>query len=196
MKSKVFILPIVFALVAVSACNKKKVTRIDPDTQIDLSGRWNDVDSKLVANEMITDVMERPWKKEFEDKFKRKAVVIIGNITNKTTEPDLNPETFIRDMEKAFINTGQVMVVEAGESREQLRKERADQQTFSTEESRKKWGREKGADFMMFGSISSTIDQSGKNKVVLYKVNLWLTDLESNLKVWIGDKEIKKQIRN
>ena len=184
------------AMLVLSSCGQRKVTRIDPNEQTDLSGRWNDTDSKLVANEMIGDVMDRPWRTEFETKFKRKPVTIIGSISNKTSEPDLNPETFIRDMEKAWINTGQVKVVEAGNFREELRKERADQQTFASEETRKKWAKEKGADFMMFGSISSVTDQAGKTKVVAYKINLWLTDMETNEKVWIGDKEIKKKIRN
>jgi len=44
---------------------KRTVKRISPDQQIDLSGRWNDVDSKLVAQEMIKDVMSRPWHNNF-----------------------------------------------------------------------------------------------------------------------------------
>ncbi|MGB5979745.1 MAG: hypothetical protein WBG62_20175 [Cyclobacteriaceae bacterium] len=32
--------------------------------------------------------------------------------------------------------------------------------------------------------------------MVNYKVNLELTNLETNEKVWIGDKEIKKYITN
>ena len=39
------------ALVALgSACSPKQVSRIDPATVTDLSGRWNDTDSRLVAN--------------------------------------------------------------------------------------------------------------------------------------------------
>ena len=106
------------------------------------------------------------------------------------------PKKIIKDIEKNFINTATVTVVQAKEGRDDLRAEREDQQTFATEESRKKWGKEKGADFMLNGVINSNIDEYKKDRVITYKINLELIDLESNIKVWIGDKEIKKHIRN
>ena len=95
-----------------------------------------------------------------------------------------------------FINSGLVSVVQAGDARKELRDERNDQQTFSSEDTKKKWGLEKGADFMMNGVITSIVDQYGKNKVVYYQIDLELTNLETNEKVWIGDKKIKKAIKN
>ena len=86
--------------------------------------------------------------------------------------------------------------MQSGEERNQLREERNEQQTFSSEDSKKKWGREKGADFMINGVISSIVDQHKNQKTVYYQINLELTDLETNEKVWIGDKKIKKAIRN
>lgn len=196
MKKAYIIAPALALMITMSACNQRKVTRIDPKEQTDLSGRWNDTDSKLVAEEMISDVLERPWRKEFTEKMGRKPVIIVGRIRNNTTEPDIQPETFIKDIEKEFINTATVTVVQSKEGRDDLRAEREDQQTFATEESRKRWGKEKGADFMLNGVINSNIDEYKRDRVVTYKINLELVDLESNIKVWIGDKEIKKHIRN
>lgn len=196
MKKAYIVAPAVALMLITSACQQRKVTRIDPNEQTDISGRWNDTDSKMVAEEMISDVLGRPWLKEFTDKMGRKPVIIVGRIRNNTTEPDIQPETFIKDIEKNFINTATVTVVQAKEGRDDLRAEREDQQTFATEESRKKWGKEKGADFMLNGVINSNIDEYKKDRVITYKINLELVDLESNIKVWIGDKEIKKHIRN
>jgi len=186
---------IVAVSVLTSACSTQ-VTRIGVEETVDLSGAWNDSDSRMVAEEMITDVLERPWLKEFKEKMGRKPVVIVGRIRNNTTEPDIQPETFIKDIEKNFINTNTVTVVQAKEGRDDLRAEREDQQTFATVESRKRWGKEKGADFILNGVIHSNIDEYKRDRVVTYKINLELIDLESNIKVWIGDKEIKKHIRN
>ena len=77
-----------------------------------------------------------------------------------------------------------------------MREERAAQQDFSSPETQKKFGRELGADFMLFGTLNSIVDSYKKEKVVFYKVNLELSHLETNEKVWIGDKEIKKYIKN
>ena len=178
-----------------SACNNRTVERVDPKSQIDLSGKWNDTDAKLVAKEMIADVIARPWRTNFETKSGKKPVIIIGLVKNKTHE-HIDPEVFIKDMEKEFINTGLVRVVQAGEHRNQLREERDDQQTFSSEETKKNWGLELGADFMMQGTMNSIVDEYKKEKAVLYKINLELVNLQTNEKVWIGDKEVKKYIKN
>ncbi|MEP0985127.1 penicillin-binding protein activator LpoB [Ekhidna sp.] len=185
---------IVLAVIALASCNRQ-VTRINPDQQVDLSGRWNDTDSKLVAEEMIQDVTGRPWHNNFREGNNRKPVIIVGYIKNKSSE-HIESETFIKDIEKEFINSGFVRVVSNAEFREKLREERADQNEFASPETQAKWGRELGADFMMFGIITAVTDSYKKEKVVSYKVNLELVDVETNEKVWLGDKEIKKYIKN
>lgn len=193
---KLLVAPVIAAFLLFGpSCANRKVTRIDPNQQTDISGRWNDTDSKLVANEMIKDVLERPWRTNFEQKYGRKPVVIVGSVRNKSSE-QIDPVTFIKDMEKNFINSGVVSVVQSGDERNQLRDERNDQQTFASEESKKKWGKEKGADFMLNGVIASIVDQYKNQKTVSYQINLELTNLETNEKVWIGEKEIKKYIKN
>lgn len=186
-----------FALLVLisTACTNRTVTRVSPDQQIDLSGRWNDTDSKLVAEEMIRDVLNRPWREDFVRANDKKPVVIVGMIQNRTSEY-IEPETFIKDVEREFINSGMVRVVQNAEFREKMREERADQGEFASPETQSKWGRELGADFMLFGVITAVTDSYKKEKVVNYKVNLELANLETNEKVWIGDKEIKKYIKN
>lgn len=189
------IVPLAASFILMGACNNRKVTRMDPAQQTDLSGRWNDTDSRLVAEEMIKDVLDRPWRANFEDTRKRKPVVIVGSMKNKSSE-HIDPITFIKNLERAFVNSGSVSVVQSAENRGELRDERNDQQTFSSEETRKQWGKEKGADFMLNGVISSIVDQYKNQKTVTYQINLELTDLENNEKVWIGEKQIKKLIKN
>ena len=93
------------------------------------------------------------------------------------------------------MNSGKVKVVQAGAAREELRKERADQQDYASLETVKKWGLEKGADFILQGVVNSITDANTKEKVVYYQVDLSLSDLESNEKVWIGTKKIKKVVK-
>ncbi len=183
------------AVIIVTAGCSRQVTRINPDQQVDLSGRWNDTDSKLVAEEMIKDVIARPWHDNFRIEESRKPVLIVGYVKNKSSE-HIESETFIKDIEREFINSGFVRVVSNAEFREKLRGERAEQGEFASQETQAKWGKELGADFMMFGVITAVTDSYRKEKVVNYKVNLELSDIETNEKVWLGDKEIKKYIKN
>jgi len=76
-----------------------------------------------------------------------------------------------------------------------VRAERTDQQTNSTPESRARMRSELGADYILVGEISSIEDIEGGLEVVSYQVDLNLTDLESNVRVWVGQKKIKKFIQ-
>ncbi|WP_245935615.1 penicillin-binding protein activator LpoB [Sediminitomix flava] len=182
-------------LFALGACSRK-VTRVSPDQQIDISGRWNDTDSKLVAEEMIRDVLSKPWYRRFQSENDGKTpVVIVGDVVNKSFE-HISSDTFIKDVERELINSGQVRIVQNAMFREALRDEKKQQQTNVTPETRKKIGVELGADFMLFGTINSIVDEYKKEKVINYKVNLELSNLETTETVWIGDKEIKKYVKN
>lgn len=193
---RIAIFSVLLAFILVTSCQQqRKVSRVDPDRTIDLSGRWNDSDSRLVAEEMIRDVLGRPWLSRFEARNDRQPVVIVGDVKNRTHE-HIDAETFIRNMEREFVNSGLVRVVQSAEFREQMRQERADQHEFADPATVARWRKELGADFMMTGTINSIVDQHGREKVIFYQVNLELSDMETNEKVWIGEKQIKKTVRN
>lgn len=186
---------LLLSLVIFSCSTSRTIERVDPSEQIDLSGRWNDTDSRLVADEMIKDVMARPWRQEFVGRTNKPPRIIVGTIINKSHE-HINSETFINDIERELLNSGLIKLASGKEAREELRQERGDQQNFASPETAKAWGKEKGADYMLQGTINSIVDQYGKQKTVTYYVDLTLTDLETNEKVWIGNKKIKKYIEN
>ena len=58
----------ILAVAVLSGCATKQVKRIETDKVIDLSGRWNDTDSRLVAEEMVGDALSRPWIGNFQQK--------------------------------------------------------------------------------------------------------------------------------
>ena len=176
-------------------CARKVVTRLDANQQVDLSGRWNDTDSKLTAEAMMKDVLARPWLSNFTKAKGKQPVVIVGIISNKTDEY-IQPETFINDVQRELINSGMVRIVQNSVLREAMRKERGDQQQFSSQETAKKFGKELGADFMMFGTVINTPDQEGKRKLNVYQIDLTFADMETSELVWSGNKKIKKYITN
>ena len=171
----------------------KTVQRVESDTTIDLSGDWNDTDSRLVAQEMISDVLSRPWLGEFKGDKKRSPDVIVGTVRNRSSE-HIATLAFIKNLERELINSGRVNFVANKEEREEVRDERADQQENASAESVKRFQQEAGADFMLQGDITTIVDQEGGDKVKYYQVNLELVNIETNRKAWIGEKKIKKFI--
>ena len=191
------LIPIALSALLMYGCySNRKVTRISPDEQIDLSGRWNDTDSRMVAEELTNQVLNEKWLPRFEQQHNnQRPVLIVGLIRNKSHE-HIDAETFIKDIERSIIKNGSARLVQAGDKREELRQERADQQNFASQQTAKQWGLELGADFIMQGSINSIVDEYNRDKTVTYQINLELTNLETNEIVWIGDKKIKKLITN
>jgi uncharacterized protein (TIGR02722 family) len=170
----------------------KKVTRVSANSTTDLSGRWNDTDSRLVAEEMLRDCLSAGWYNVYASQNET-PTVIVGSIRNKSHE-HIDAETFTKDIERALTNSGKVDFVASKGERDQLRDERADQANNASVESRKKSGEERGAELMLIGSINSIVDQEGSKSVIFYQINLELVNIETGRKQWIGDKKIKKYV--
>ena len=189
-----FTVALLLMAVMIAGCGGgKQVTRLDPTTQTDLSGKWNDTDSRMVAEEMVGDVLSRPWLTNFAVEQGRKPVVTVGIIRNKSTE-HIDTEVFTKDFERELINSAQVRFVAAKDYRAELRGERQEQAEFASAETMKKMRNEIGADFLLQGSVKSVVDQEGGKQAVFYQTDLELVNIETMEKVWIGTKEIKKGI--
>ncbi len=185
---------VVISLALFGCAASKRVERIDVDTTIDLSGRWNDTDSRLVSEAMIVDCLNHPWIiQHMSASMGKKPTVIVGSLRNKSTE-HIAVKTFVNDIERAFINSGQINVVASVVEREELRTEKDDQRVFASPETIKQMGQELGADYMMTGEINTIQDQEGGQKVTFYQVDLTLTNIRTNVKIWLGQHKIKKFI--
>jgi PBP1b-binding outer membrane lipoprotein LpoB len=169
------------------------VARRDVDEQIDLSGYWNDTDSRLVSEEMVSDALGSSWSGRAASELGRQPRVIVGRVRNRSQE-HLDTQTFVKDLERAMVKSGTVDVVAAPDERDDIRRERQDQQTHASIETAKSMGKELGADFMLQGQIHSILDAADNQQLRFYQVELELVDLESNKKVWIGQKKLKKTV--
>lgn len=184
----------VLGLVALSGCGGKKVTRLDTDTTIDLSGKWNDADSRMVSEQVIGDMLASPWLTRFAARNgTERPTVIVGLVKNRSDE-HIATETFTKDIERACVNRGTVRIVASSEERQGLRDERDDQADFSRPDTVKQFGMEYGADYMLMGTINKISDREDDEEIVFYQVDLQLTDIESNEVVWIGGAKHKKYI--
>ena len=186
------LLPLLGVLFLLAGCNPT-VSRVESDTVTDLSGNWNDTDSRLVAQEMIQDVLSRNWLSKFNRDKGKAPTVIVGTVRNLSHE-HINTRTFIADMERELINSGEVEFVASAQAREEVRSEVKDQDLNATEETRKAMGNEVGADFMLQGSINSIVDAVSGEQARFYQIDLTLIELGTNRKVWVGQKKIKKTV--
>jgi len=178
-------------IVGMSACSSTSIKRVDTDSVQDLSGSWNDTDSRLVSANMVSDVLSRKWLVKYQVKHDENPVVIVGEVRNLSHE-HINLRTFIADLERELINSGEVAFVASSQEREEIRGERDDQAYNASTATQNAAGEELGADFMLKGQINTMMDAAGDTQVKFYQIDLTLISLKDNRKVWAGQKRIKK----
>ena len=199
MKKKWLFLACLAVFLVLSGCATSGVARVDADTQIDLSGRWNDTDIRTVCDTLITDALASPridaYIKDYAGKNNGEVpTVIVGRFKNASSE-HIDTTIISGIMRTAIINNGKLEFVEGGNTREELRAERQDQQSNASEESAAMLANETGADFMLTGEVNSTVDKAGNQTVRSYFVKATITNVETNRILWEGsNNEIKKVI--
>jgi uncharacterized protein (TIGR02722 family) len=186
---------VILSITLLASCGSTKVQRIDSSETVDLSGAWNDSDSRMTAETMVADVLSRPWINRHVSNKGNPPTVIVGSIKNLTHE-HINTNTFVSDIERELINSGMVEFVASAKQRGDIRDERKDQDLNSTEATRNAAGKEIGADYMLTGQINTIIDANASTQVRYYQVDLTLISMADNRKVWVGQEKIKKLVEN
>ena len=180
-------------VVFVNGCGKSvEVARVDSGREIVLTDKWNDEDSRLVAEEMINDMLSYPWISQFNQRFPGKEpLVTVQRVRNKSHE-HIAVDTFVNDIKRAVIRSGKAGFIATLEERQDTRAELADQDMNASADTRMEMGEEDGANFALSGTINSIVDQLDNQRVTYYQVDLKLINLQTAREVWNGSKKIKK----
>jgi uncharacterized protein (TIGR02722 family) len=189
-------IPLMAAAAFLPGCSPTRdVTRVDPNTTVDFSEKYNDSDARRIYESLVKDCLARPWIDTFQqENGGRRPVVIVGRLENKTQSYILDSGGITDDISRELINSGRVKFVAAKSERDQIREERIQGQEWSRPETRKQVKAETGADLIMIGSLIEDSQRalSGRQGVQFYKATLKLVDIETNQIVWTDSKEIKK----
>ena len=190
----------VMAVVLFAACaSGPKVDRVDANTKIDLSGRWNDTDVRLVSETLIKDCINSPRVAQFIQQHTsrnngRLPAVLVGAFKNDSSE-HIDTSLVSRNMELSILNSGKMDFVAGGDTLDQIRSERQGQMEYTSEETAVSLANETGANLLLTGSVKSIVDRSGNTTVRSYFVTAELTNVETRTRLWMGSNdEIKKII--
>lgn len=197
MRSGAFVLAAVVAVAGLTGCGpKRSVVRVGVESQTDLSGNWNDTDARLTSEALVKDCFERPWLGKFAGENGRAPKVRVWKIVNKTDE-HIDAQVFVKNLERAMVNSGEVDVVAQRGSELESVNEEQDYGVSGrvSDESAPSIGNQEGADFVLVGRMATVVDQVEGKRAKLYKVTLELIHATTARKVWMGDHEIKKVIK-
>jgi uncharacterized protein (TIGR02722 family) len=191
MKKLIGAFGVVFLLL--SSCASSGVTRVDAGTTTDLSGYWNDTDVRIVCQALINDCLTSPRVSQAIAAMGGKTpVVLVGSFKNESME-HIDTSIISSVMEATIFNSGKMDFVAGGNTREELRAERQDQQSNASEATASSLANETGADFLLTGTVRAIVDRAGNQTTRTYFVSAEMSSIETNTRMWMGqNSEIKK----
>jgi len=187
---------VIFGLFHVASCTKDlEGEYADPSKVEIVDDKWNETDARKTAEFLIKSSLEKPWLATFVAANKNeRPVVIVDDVENRTDEHiDVKALTeYVRD---ELINSGKVRFVNESKRNKILEEIKYQESGAVAKDKAKQSGKQIGADFMLGGSVSSTVNSEGGLKVVTYQTNLILTNLETAEIEWSEKYLIKKRFK-
>lgn len=122
----------------------------------------------------------------------QRPIVFVERIKNKTSE-HIDTESITDTISTKMLNSGKFRFVDMDrvESvREQLNFQNTDE--LVNQSTAIQFGKMVGAQYMLYGNLSSIVKNAGSDKDVYYKMTMRLMDLETGLIEWADETEIRK----
>ncbi len=183
----------ILASVVLGSCAPSfKGEYVDPNKVEILDDRWNDSDARLTAEEMIGSCLKRAWLGNFMSENKgKKPFVLVGDFENRTDE-HIDTKALFEAVRSELINSGRIRFLD-GDAREKVLKEYQYQASGTVRKDEIKGpGKQRGADFFLYGAISSMSAQLEGKKRVTYQVEMRLTNIETGEIEWTEIKKLAK----
>ncbi|KAB0481526.1 penicillin-binding protein activator LpoB [Vibrio chagasii] len=152
---------------------------------------FGSTDLQTIAGEMV-DSMMASGSVSYITRDQR-PIVFVERIKNKTSE-HIDTESITDTISTKMLNSGKFRFVEMDrvESvRDQLNFQNNDE--LVNQSSAIQFGKMVGAQYMLYGNLSSIVKKAGSDEDVYYKMTMRLMDLESGLIEWADETEIRKQ---
>ena len=162
----------------------------DPETIALLDDRFNENDMQLIAKKMVNSLVSSQSVAERSET----PIVIVGKMRNRTSE-HIDMHALSDKVRTALIQSGGFRFVDAMNRRDIAEEYDYQQSGYVDATEAKGPGSQTSADYLLTGTLTSNIQQVGKDKLVYYKATFQLTDLLSTEIVWTDEKEIRKAYR-
>lgn len=185
---KVFLALFLAGATAVSGCTTVSYGDATATETVDTS--FGSTDLQMIAAKMVDDVLAFPPIVQVT--AQRRPVVFVDRIKNKTME-HIDTESITDTIESKLINSGKFRFVDMSvvdRVRQQL--EYQQNSGMVDEQQAMMMGRQVGAEYMLYGNMSSIVKRNNNTKDVYYKFTLKLMHIESGILEWSGEKEIRK----
>ncbi|NRB37766.1 MAG: penicillin-binding protein activator LpoB [Pseudomonadales bacterium] len=151
---------------------------------------FGSTDLQTIAAKMVDDLLMFPPMIAITSS--KRPVMFVDRVKNKTTE-HIDMQSITDTIQSKLLNSGKYRFIDMDVVNEVANQ--MDYQTKSgmvNEEHSAKMGKQIGAEYMLYGNMSSIVKRDGNTTDVYYKFTLKLLHLESGILEWSAEKEIRK----
>jgi uncharacterized protein (TIGR02722 family) len=191
MKKLVIATTVGLAITMVAGCAQKSVVRYGDATAVETTDiNFGSTDLQKVAGEMTDSLLLSPVVGTLTQN--KRPVMFVERIKNKTSE-HIDTESITDSISTKLLRSGKFRFVDMARveaAREQI-KFQQDGGMVDTNKS-VQFGKQVGAEYMLYGNLSSIVKSNKDKSDVYYKFTIRLMDLESGLVEWADETEIRK----
>lgn len=182
---------VVLSAVLLSACaNGPKISYGDATAVETTTTGFGSTDLQTIAATLVDDLLTFPPIVQMTSA--RRPVVFVDKIRNKTTE-HIDTESITDTVQTKLLKSGKFRFVDMTAI-----KQVQQQLNFQTDSGMVDpakavaLGKQTGAEFMLYGNMSSIVKRNDSTKDVYYKFTMKMMNLETGIMEWAGEKEIRK----
>jgi len=148
---------------------------------------FGSTDLNMIAEKMVISLLQAL---AFDEK--NKPVIVLSHVKNKTNE-QIDTKSITDKIKISLIKSGLVRVSLYNEIGDELKSELSYQASeYVKKGTAKQIGNQIGADYKLYGEITSIEKSDGEKIDIYYKITLNLVNIESGIAVWADEKEIRK----
>ena len=149
-----------------------------------LSDSWSESDMAKVADDIVAEMPKSLFRS-------KNIKVVATKIKNKTSE-HIDTSSIMDKIRIALMKQHGVRFIDKS-GRKSIQDELAYQAKYAHEA--KKTRKQSAASYILHGSLSSIVQEGGRNKTVYYKISFNLSDIESGDIVWSDEAKLRKRYK-
>ncbi len=178
------------SLMMVACASGPKISYGDATAVETTTTGFGSTDLQTIAATLVDDLVSFPPVVQMT--ATRRPVVFVDKIKNKTTE-HIDTESITDTVQTKLLKSGKFRFVDMTAVRQIQEQMQFQMDSGMVDPSKAAaFGKQTGAEFMLYGNMSSIVKRNDSTKDVYYKFTLKLVNLESGIMEWAGEKEIRK----
>lgn len=178
------------AVLGLSAC-QSKVEYGDAQAVETVNENFGSTDLQAITDKMVDSMLTFPPVLVLTANNQR-PIIFVDSIKNKTSE-HIDTESVTDSISNHLLRSGKFRFIDM--TRVNSVRKQLDYQNNAglvDPSTAIKFGQQIGAQYMLYGNLSSIVKQGGSTKDVYYKMTMRLMDLKTGLIEWSDEKEIRK----